>query len=152
MNKAVLISVRPEECARIICGKETVKVFKTRPKLQLPFKCYIYCAKANERIVDVLQDGNENCGEIYLREPVTVACICRWIDRILPSPEPYGIYDVSDDYVLQTCLDNGALWDYGKGAVLYGWHLSDLRIYATPRELSEFGVNRPFQSWGYVYE
>lgn len=35
---------------------------------------------------------------------------------------------------------------------VYGWHISDLVIYETPKELSEFGLNRPFQSWGYVYE
>ena len=39
----------------------------------------------------------------------------------------------------------------GSGAG-YGWHISNLKIYDMPRELREFGVNHPFQSWGYVYE
>jgi len=32
----------------------------------------------------------------------------------------------------------------------YGWHISNLRIYDTPKELSEFNLKRPPQSWQYV--
>lgn len=32
----------------------------------------------------------------------------------------------------------------------YGWHISDLVIYDTPKELSEFGKIKPPQSWCYV--
>lgn len=39
---------------------------------------------------------------------------------------------------------------------LYGWHISDLKIYDKPRELSEFWdrkkITRPPQSWQYVEE
>lgn len=45
MSKAVLISIRPEWCEKIINGKKTVEVRKTRPKMDTPFKCYIYCTK-----------------------------------------------------------------------------------------------------------
>ena len=64
---------------------------------------------------------------------------------------------------------------YGKGKPLYGWHITDLRIYDTPREMSEFkppfekcadkvcdeflcasceygSIKRPPQSWCYVEE
>lgn len=44
----------------------------------------------------------------------------------------------------------------------YGWHISDLRIYDAPRELSKFErpyacheeskIKRAPQSWGYVQE
>lgn len=43
MSKAVLISIRPEWCEKIINGRKAVEVRKTRPKLIPPFKCYIYC-------------------------------------------------------------------------------------------------------------
>ena len=45
MNKAVLISIRPEWCDLIMRGKKTIEVRKTRPKLETPFKVYIYCTK-----------------------------------------------------------------------------------------------------------
>ena len=43
MSKAVLISIRPKWCELIANGTKTVEVRKTRPKLETPFKCYIYC-------------------------------------------------------------------------------------------------------------
>ena len=41
--KSVLISIRPEWCKMIAEGKKTIEVRKTRPKLECPFQCYIYC-------------------------------------------------------------------------------------------------------------
>lgn len=41
----------------------------------------------------------------------------------------------------EMCLTNKNLIEYGKGRPLYGWHISDLKIYDKPKELSEF--NRP---------
>ena len=38
----------------------------------------------------------------------------------------------------KTCLTYDDLWNYGKGKTLYGWHISDLKIYDKPKELSEF--------------
>ena len=52
MSKAVLISIRPEWCAKIASGEKTIEVRKTRPKLQTPFKAYIYCT---------MPDTGRNC-------------------------------------------------------------------------------------------
>lgn len=93
------------------------------------------------------------------------------------ATEPYGIYDVGDDFVAKTKLVDGALWDYGKGATLYGWHISNLKIYDMPKPLYRFKpwnreckyndlgiaipkcgtchdctVEKPPQSWCYVEE
>ena len=46
--KSVLISIQPRWCELIASGKKTVEVRKTRPKLETPFKCYIYCTKPKE--------------------------------------------------------------------------------------------------------
>lgn len=42
MSKAVMLSIRPKWCEKIINGDKTIEVRKTRPKLDTPFKCYIY--------------------------------------------------------------------------------------------------------------
>ena len=42
MSKAVLISIRSGWCQKIMTGQKTVEVRKTRPKMDTPFKCYIY--------------------------------------------------------------------------------------------------------------
>ena len=46
--KEILISIQPKWCELIASGKKTVEVRKTKPKIETPFKCYIYCTKAKE--------------------------------------------------------------------------------------------------------
>ena len=130
--KAVLISIRPEWCEKIASGEKTIEVRKTVPNLPTPFKCYIYCTKAPKGWFwfdspNIRRDGMV-IGEF----------VCDRIDPVSPAAEPYGVYDVDDSFFEQTCLKNGALWEYGHGKVLYGWHISDLLIYDQPRELTEF--------------
>lgn len=192
MSKAVMLSIRPKWVEKIANGEKTIEVRKTRPKLDTPFKCYIYCTveMAGYDALWVLDAPTREkysfmAVSAYLENPkgankgngkVIGEFTCDRIDRLDPANEPYGIYDIDDDYVFQTCLENGALWDYGHGTPLYGWHISDLRIYDEARELSEFrhatdpcdschaeytwectgckkfggNIKRPPQSWCYV--
>ena len=41
--KSVMLSIRPKWCEMIASGEKTIEVRKTKPKLETPFKCYIYC-------------------------------------------------------------------------------------------------------------
>jgi len=127
MGNAVLISIRPEWVEKIARGEKTVEVRKTRPKLDTPFKCYIYCTQGNDAR-RLRGSWGKVIGEF----------ICDRVETIKAATEPYGIYDVDDYFVAQTRLVDGALWDYGKGATLYGWHISKLEIYDQPKELNEF--------------
>ena len=175
MRKAVMLSIRPKWCEEIANGEKTIEVRKIRPKLETPFKCYIYCTGYDALwVLDAPTREKYSFMAVaaYLENPkgankgngkVVGEFTCDRIDRLAPANDPYGIYDIDDDYVLQTCLANGALWDYGHGTPLYGWHISDLLIYDQPRELSEFTglrtfkggfelrkIDRPPQSWCYV--
>ncbi len=156
MSKAVLISIRPKWCEKIANGEKTIEVRKTRPKMETPFKCYIYCTRDGhdtDRLwvlnnqprqeYDGLAAVCANLGECPERHSlgngkVIGELVCDRIDTLLPANEPYGIYDIDDDYVFQTCLEYGALWDYGNGQTLYGWHISNLKIYNEPKALNEF--------------
>lgn len=152
MSKAVLISIRPKWCEKIANGEKTIEVRKTWPKLETPFKCYIYCTQSADmlwilkererslhpdKIADVFKAAK--CGGAYRGNGKVIGeFVCDRIDTILPENEPYGIYNIDDDYVFQTCLEYGALWNYGNGKTLYGWHISNLKIYNEPKALSEF--------------
>ena len=142
MSNAVMISIRPKWCEKIASGEKTIEVRKTRPKIETPFKCYIYCTLPKYPHEDFIAT-NYPRPQFYGGGKVIGEFTCDRIDRLAPANEPYGIYDIDDDYVLQTCLENGALWDYGHGTPLYGWHIVDLRIYDQARELSEF--ERPYE-------
>lgn len=41
--KSIMISIQPKWCELIANGKKTIEVRKTMPKIETPFKCYIYC-------------------------------------------------------------------------------------------------------------
>lgn len=177
MSKAVMISIRPKWCEKICSGEKTIEVRKTRPKREPPFKCYIYCTLPKYPHEDFIATDYPK-PQFYGGGKIIGEFTCNRIDRLAPANEPYGIYDIDDDYVLQTCLENGVLWDYGRGTPLYGWHISNLKIYDKPKELGEFKglckvdadccacpyynytkmdcdgrkIKRPFQSWGYVEE
>ena len=53
-------------------------------------------------------------------------------------------------YSRYSCVEMDEFIEYSNGNDLYAWNISDLKIYDKPRELSEFGMNRPPQSWCYV--
>lgn len=87
MAKAVLISIRPEWVEKIARGEKTVEVRKTRPKLDTPFKCYIYCTQGNDAR-RLRGSWGKVIGEF----------ICDRVETIKAATEPYGIYDVDDDF------------------------------------------------------
>jgi len=49
-EQCVLISIRPKWCELIASGKKTIEVRKSRPKLDTPFKCYIYCTVGGDAL------------------------------------------------------------------------------------------------------
>ena len=139
MSKAVMLSIRPKWVEKIASGEKTIEVRKTRPKLAPPFKAYIYCTMPDAKDPHNILELHGADGKIRKANGKVIGeFTCDRIDRLAPANDPYGIYDIGDDYVLQTCLENGALWDYGHGTPLYGWHISDLRIYDAPKKLGEF--------------
>jgi predicted transcriptional regulator len=163
MSNAVMISIRPKWCEKICNGEKTIEVRKTRPKLETPFKCYIYCTQARERLITILKDGDENYGEIYRGKPVFIktdeGSVCdMWgkrqkvigefvCDRIFPI-DVYDngcIKDWNFECMWKSCLPYEGIAAYiGREKRGYGWHISNLKIYDTPKELSRF--SRPFEN------
>lgn len=183
--KAVMISEQPNEVVLIINGEKTIAVFKTAPKLETPFKCYIYMthgfASYPIKINGYPYICNNNGGQVVIGE-----FICDEIktfqsefadnetyERIQEKYAPmdfeeYGEYEYDtiaeegeDNYICQqSCLKWEDLRKYiGQGIhEFYGWHISDLKIYDEPKEISEFNTlckmpkevnceNCPFYDW-----
>jgi predicted transcriptional regulator len=46
--KSPLISIKPKWCELIANGSKTIEVRKTKPHIDVPFKCYVYCTKGEE--------------------------------------------------------------------------------------------------------
>ncbi len=160
MSTAVLISIRPKWCERIAIGEKTIEIRKTRPKLETPFKCYIYCTK-DEPLLYCRPSQRIGNGRV-LGE-----FVCDYTQTIYyDSDVRYGI-DHPNDYGKWLMHESGVtLWemlDYLDGKDGVYWHISDLVIYDAPKALSEFTglrktkfgyapyeIKRPPQSWCYV--
>lgn len=130
--KSVLISIQPKWCELIACGKKTVEVRKTRPKLETPFKVYIYQTIDGGAKYDRIVSSGLICGKVIGE------FVC---DRIVKFENSW--YDLAFDETSElSCVGLGELAKYlGENEYGYGWHISDLVIYDKPRELSEFKTN-----------
>ena len=147
MEKAVLMSIHPKWCELIVCRLKTVEVRKNRPNIDGPFKVYIYETKAKDHY-GVFHENTigKVIGEF----------VCDYIEDF--KEFEYGIDALHRHIKLNACIDYRKIYDYlGFAKCGYGWHISNLVIYATPRELSEFTlfnsgkpVEKPPQSWFYV--
>ena len=140
--KSVLISIQPYWVFLIIAKtmgwdilqEKTIEARKTIPKdKDWDNSVKIYCSKNKKSFAKIPKEYQPFMKK-FLGQ-VIGAFVCDEIVEILPDNEIYGIYDISDDEVIASCLVNGDLWDYGKGKTLYGWHLSNLVIYDQPRKL-----------------
>ena len=126
--KSILLSIKPKYVELIASGQKTIEVRKTAPK-EVPFKCYIYETQGKTETPWVDEDGHF----IYKgRGQVIGEFICN------NASELDYVYYWNNGYEFATCLTYRQVADYGKGKTLYGWHISDLKIYDKPRELSEF--------------
>jgi predicted transcriptional regulator len=164
--KAVLISIQPKWCEKIASGEKTIEVRKTKPNLETPFKCYIYCTIGNGVKGDYLVPSGIQCGKVIGE------FVCDRIDdykyRLTTYEETlWKSRYISKEELAKTCLSIGEINDYLNGKNGYGLHISDLKIYDKPKELSEFKhdmilhtrfngykepITRPPQSWCYVEE
>lgn len=139
--KSVLISIKPRHCARIASGQKTLEIRKTCPKLETPFKCYIYCTKGKKNDPHELLEIHDSKGKIHKANGKVIgeficedcALLCKhhlsYIEKhaMITKDELYEYLGVSEQqdltYEVMGC---------------YGWNISDLEIYGTPLELSQF--------------
>ena len=129
--KAVLMSIKPKWCELIASGKKTVEVRKNRPKLETPFKVYIYCTIDGGVQGDMTVPSRLTCGKVIGE----FVCYSIYESEWFLSPDHPQWQDRFDD---ESCLTDRELYDYSKGGTFYGWHISDLVIYDKPKELGEF--------------
>lgn len=154
MSKSILQSIKPQYCELIASGKKTIEVRKTKPKLDVPFKVYVYetagryktsfettnpCISVpNGGKIKPIQNGYRV--EYFARGKGKVIgeYVCDEIQEF--TFDDFWNYYISDDDLVLTCLTQEELFEYGNGKTLYGYHISDLKIYDKPRELSEFEI------------
>lgn len=136
--KSIMISIQPKWCAKIESGAKTIEVRKTRPKIEPPFKCYIYESKGKTKYwsqpmpIPYREGGGKVIGEF----------VCDRIYNIEPHDDGFGVNQYTfvgaDSEECKTGLSFEELKKYLGENIGFGWHISDLKIYDKPRELGEF--------------
>lgn len=163
MSKAVLISIRPEWCKKILDGEKTVEVRRTCPVHGTPFKAYIYCTRTASKEF-ILDDDNwdvsakKHGGWPGKRGRVIGEFTCKkitglthvgetgsWEPASLYVMAPGSYYKPADELLKAACMSKETAEKYLKGRDGCGWHISDLKIYDKPRDLDEFSR---FVFWG----
>lgn len=150
--KAILMSVKPEECEKIFSGEKTIEVRKTAPKLKPPFKEYVYQTKHKGKSI-----VSEALNAVYGGGKVVGEFACNKMN-----------------YKWKSRFSNGRITSIKRENDLY---IDDPKRYDTPKDLGEFGryarkqsiihkgietiiedykefvpLTRPPQSWCYVEE
>lgn len=153
--KSIITSVSPYLCEKIMSGDCKILVKKSTPK-EVPFKAYIYCT----RIIDKKHCSDEfDIGIWKGNEHIIGEFICDKVEMVNAKCSDYGIDLFYHDCLTNGCLTEREIEEYfnipedkdlrvmkGNG---YAWHISDLKIYDEPKELSEF--YRPCSYSGICY-
>ncbi len=152
--KSVLISIRPKWCEKIASGEKTIEVRKTAPQ-EVPFKAYIYCTKGKPYLYRVDDDDNFKLTNTlrpkvdgYVKDyneqngRVIGEFICDKVYPIKNQGEKFVVANekqgVTNEIARQSCLYYDDMVSYFGNKDGFGWHISELKIYDKPKELSEF--------------
>ena len=163
--RAVLVSIQPKWCAKIAKGDKTLEIRKTKPKIETPFKVYIYSTLPPRDEMfghnGIYEYANElirlQSGEIVYDYGMRLCCD--------PENRPYSkdnflckkvIGEFICDKIFDICIavskpdvlpgipfpwtgltDKEIIQYLGNGKTGYGWHISELKIYDKPKDLSE---------------
>lgn len=132
-EQAVVLSIRPKWIELIAARRKTVEVRKDKPeRTETPFTCYIYETRARwaftllrELGLEILADRLEKAGGKVVGEFICDRC---------------GAYPMQSASVKElaeaSSIEPRALRKYaGKNTTLYGWHITELKLYKHPRPL-----------------
>lgn len=163
LEKCVMLSIRPKWCELIVDGKKTVEVRKTYPKIETPFRCFIYCTKPtypHEDFFIVKNGENDLFKAFYGGGKVIGEFTCDVIAFVVSHPPIFAGHDLVHTKARElACITHDEAIEYSGGKDVYGWHISDLKIYDEPKPLDAFTkcgfdgivpLKRPPQSWCYV--
>lgn len=179
MNEAIMLSIKPEYCKLIMSGdsvtgnKKTLELRKSKPKLKLPFKVYIYETKSIDKTrLEVCVDSCERSRYYRGKGKVIGEFICDKIYQYTTMDNKAGV-DISDEDIQRmSMLTIKQIEEYEEGITndfclsyygVYGWHISNLIIYDKPKDLDVFSrlrrtkfgmmpvnINRSPSDWIYV--
>ena len=138
--KKILLSVHAQYCELIFRGKKTIEARKNYPlQVNPPFEVLVYQTKRVITLKEFQESNRIYCAKLLRAQGKVIGSfICDRIDEIEPDLEYYSDgYDIDDDRLAETCLTREQLREYGKGVTLYGWHITEPKLFDKPKEFYE---------------
>lgn len=174
MNKAILMSIRPEWLAKILNGEKTIEIRKSMPKCGSPIDVYLYCqngvfyfnSSENEWQTSEINKDLINPNIFHRNNKVVAKFTLNHISTCLNTD--YG----NEEILKNACLTKQELDDYIGKRKFFAWHIKRLEIFNKPKDLWDFhtrhdmlflggamarkvfqfeSVYKAPQSWRYVY-
>lgn len=157
MKAGVILTFTPEECIRL--ENETIQAAlrKSRPKIKVPFRCYIYCNRENNKKDELWckQQEETHCRKTinYYKQNGRIIgeFTCDWISEIHPLlMDSRHIWDGRDlsnrvkytQFISELMFKNvDDILDYtnkSKNWTTYCWHIDKIKIYTKPEDLDRF--------------
>lgn len=122
-----------EKACRGCEEKKKIEVRKTALK-NLPQDIAFYMSKDEKSFAKIPKEFQEKYREHFGKIGMRVVC-----NKVATYPRNYEFgYEISENEFNETALTAEQFVGYDNGGMLYGWHISDLKIYDKPKELSEF--------------
>ncbi|MDE6492412.1 MAG: hypothetical protein K2L37_04605 [Lactobacillus sp.] len=153
MSKAVMISIHSKWCDLIASGRKIIEIRKTAPKIDTPFKCYIYHTVTRNAGVgfnhwcdcwqlpngDFVNAGGKVVGEFIVDRIDEQIVFHKEITRIMMPDYKEKLIALCEAAMLSNDELHAYIDKDGEDiAIIYGLHISNLVIYNKPKELGEF--------------
>lgn len=140
----ILASLKPYYYYLIGERKKTIEVRKSALK-NLPQDIVFYMSKDEKSFAKIPKEFQEKYRKHFGK--IGMRVICDEVDKWKYLPDCYSedkdekMYYISSADGAAACLTYDEIENYGESKTLYGWHISDLKIYDKSRELSEFRIS-----------
>lgn len=133
MGKSVLMSIKPQYLELIACGRKKLEFRKVIPKLEEPYKVYLYQTK-HKWLYKILKGlGFEKYYDILTNNSGKVVgeFICDYVMRHCEMANA----DLAEQ---QGWMKREKILEYANGKEVFGLRITELVIYDKPKELDDF--------------
>ena len=134
--------MKQKKLEKILSEKQTI--FFRKDHAETPFRVIVYCSEKKLAVCDFVVNS---CFAIYADKS-------NWLFH---KGDKAFRYDTDRDAPLfrLSCTRYEDILFYGikqfsNGNPIYGWKISQLKIYLEPKRLSDFGFTRPPRNFAYV--
>ena len=145
----ILASLKPYYYYLIAEEKKKIEVRKTALK-NLPQDITFYMSNDEKSFAKIPKEFQEKYRKHFGKVGMKVVCekIDKYTSLLFRGQEFYQNFTTSEEIKAHLTLKEMRV--YGKGKPIYGWHISDLKIYDKPKEVSEFKHwvnNKDYDGW-----